>query len=342
MEMVPMVKNKHALIIVGLLIVILFSGGATTPVSGQAGSLDLVMANMNVKATMGIECSTSRVIESEVSNVGTTVLDYFDLRIDVRSLSISNASLNGTAAVTTIIPESNYNLIRIASANPIAIGSTLMLHINLTTDCLQEQIGLSDDETMYINHLIYYIRPLYEVQNLTFTAILPTHAILQSDAAAPLFPKPSMNFTDGFRPIYVWYRDHLLPGQEVAYIIKYQLPAAILQAQLTQFNTFAFGILFLITGAFAALFIERIPLILKKLQTRTVISPVKLSKQEEQILTFLSKKGGSCPQREIYEELDMSQSLASTILTSLEERKLIRRFREGRENMVHIMEDMES
>ena len=75
------------------------------------------------------------------------------------------------------------------------------------------------------------------------------------------------------------------------------------------------------------------------IKTRTVITPVRLSKQEEQVLTFLSKKGGSSPQREIYEELDMSQSLASTILTSLEERKLIRRFREGRENMVHIMED---
>ena len=66
---------------------------------------------------------------------------------------------------------------------------------------------------------------------------------------------------------------------------------------------------------------------------------IQLSKQEEQVLNFLAKKGGSSPQREIYEELDISQSLASTILTSLEERKLIRRFREGRENIVHLMED---
>ena len=80
-------------------------------------------------------------------------------------------------------------------------------------------------------------------------------------------------------------------------------------------------------------------MLLKKLQTRTVVTAIRLSKHEEEILGFLTKKGGSCPQREIYEELDMSQSLASTILTSLEERKLIRRFREGRENMVHIMED---
>jgi uncharacterized membrane protein len=221
----------------------------------------------------------------------------------------------------------------------MAIGSTLILYLNLTTDCLQERIGLNEDETMYVNHLIYYIRPLYEVRNLTFTAILPTHAILQSAAAAPLFPNPTMNFTDGYRPIYVWYRNQMLPGQEVAYIIKYQLPAAILQPSPTQLDSVALGVVFLIIGAVVVLFIERIPLILRKFQTRTIIAPIRLSKQEEQVLNFLSKKGGSSPQREIYEELDMSQSLASTVLTTLEERGLIKRLRTGRENIVHLMEE---
>ncbi|MFW9832443.1 MAG: helix-turn-helix transcriptional regulator, partial [Candidatus Thorarchaeota archaeon] len=174
-----------------------------------------------------------------------------------------------------------------------------------------------------------------------FTAILPTHAILQSDASAPLFPDPTMNYTDGYRPIFVWYRELMLPGQEVAYIIKYQLPAAILDVPQASLDPAIFNVIFLIIGAVSVLFIERVPLLLKRLQTRTVITAIRLTKQEEDILTFLTEKGGSCPQREIYEEFDMSQSLASTILTSLEEKKLIRRFREGRENMVHIMEDNE-
>ncbi|MHA1944335.1 MAG: helix-turn-helix transcriptional regulator [Candidatus Thorarchaeota archaeon] len=334
-----MVGNRHALMVIGLLLAILLSGGLITQVSGQAGSQDLVMTNMNVTATLDTECTTSLVIESEVSNVGVTSFDYFDLRIDVRSLNVSTASLNGTPTTTTIIPESNYNLIRITSSSPMAVGSTHILYLNLTTDCLQEQIGLNEDETMYVNHLIYYIRPLYEVRNLTFTAILPTHAILQSDAAAPLFPNPTMNFTDGFHPIYIWYRNQMLPGQEVAYIVKYQLPAAILQPPASQIDSVALGILFLIVGAVAVLFIERIPMIFSKLKTRTVIAPIRLSKQEEQVLNFLSKKGGSSPQREIYEELDMSQSLASTVLTTLEERGLIKRLRTGRENIVHLMDE---
>ncbi|MHA2025721.1 MAG: helix-turn-helix transcriptional regulator [Candidatus Thorarchaeota archaeon] len=334
-----MVRNKHALFVVGFILAILLSGAATPRVSGQAGSLDLIMSNMNVTATMDAECTTSLFIDSEVTNVGSTTLDYFDLRIDVRRLNVTEASLNGTTALTTIIPESNYNLIRITSPSPLVNGSRVILKLNLTTDCLQEQIGLSDDETMYVNHLIYYIRPLYQVQNLTFTAILPTHAILQSDAAAPLYPIPTMNFTDGYRPIYVWYRDQMLPGQEVAYIIKFQLPAAILQPPTAQIDTVLFGLLFLVLGAVGVLFIERIPMILKKLQTRTVIAPMRLSQQEEEVLNFLSKKGGSSPQREIYEELDMSQSLASTVLTTLEERGLIKRFRTGRENIVHLMDE---
>ncbi|MFW9981323.1 MAG: helix-turn-helix transcriptional regulator [Candidatus Thorarchaeota archaeon] len=334
-----MVLNKHVLILVGLLFTIILSVGAISQVMGQADSQDLVMSNMKITAILGTECTTTLVIESEVSNVGVDSLDYFDLRIDVRNLNVTGASLNDSTVETAIIAESNYNLVRVTSASPILSGSMLLLTLNLSTDCLQEQIGLNDDETMYVNHLIYYIRPLYEIQNLTFTAVLPTHAILQTDAAAPLFPNPTMNFTDGFRHIYVWYRSHMLPGQEVAYIIKYQLPAAIVVAPLDLSNSVLLGLGFLMIGAVAVLFIERIPLIIKKLQTRTVITPMRLSKQEEQVLNFLSRKGGSSPQREIYEELDISQSLASTVLTSLEERGLIKRLREGRENIVHLMEE---
>jgi uncharacterized membrane protein len=334
-----MVGNKHAYLVVGFLLVVLLSVTTFTPVDAQAGSQDIIMSNMFVTAIMDSECTTSLVIDSEVEYVGSSQIDYFDFRVDVRGLNVSSASLNGTSVATTIIPESTYNLVRVLSPSPMSNGTMVNLNLNLTTDCLQEQIGLGDDETMYVNHLIYYIRPLYEVQNLTFTAILPTHAILQSDAAAPLYPNPTMNFTDGYSPVYVWFRNQMLPSQEVVFIIKYQLPAAIIQEPPSQLSSLIVGVLAFAIGAVAVLFIERIPLLIDKLKSRTVIAPIRLSKQEEQVLNFLSEKGGSSPQREIYEELDMSQSLASTVLTSLEERGLIKRFRTGRENIVHLMEE---
>ena len=54
---------------------------------------------------------------------------------------------------------------------------------------------------------------------------------------------------------------------------------------------------------------------------------------------MIRQKGGSCPQKDLYTEFDMSQAKVSLILNNLEERDLVRRFREGRENVVHIMED---
>ena len=343
-DTVQMVKNRHAMIVTVFILVVLFSTSSTVQVSGQqVGNQDILMTNMDVNAKLGIDCDTSLIVQSEVWNIGAVSYDFFDIRIDVRSLNVSSASLNGTAIQTAIIPESNYMVVRLYPVTPMAVGSSFRLHLNLTTQCLQERIGLSEDQSMYLNHLIYYIRPFNEIQDLTFTSILPAFAVLQTGVSAPLFPSPSSNYTDGQSSVFVWFSEQLLPGDEVAYIVKYEIPAAIMetvpvQASLTQLVPF--GLLFLVIGAVAVLFIERIPLVIKRFKTRTVITPVRLSKQEEDILSFLTMRGGSCPQREIYEELDMSQSLASTILTSLEERKLIRRFREGRENMVHIMEDM--
>ncbi|MFW9974581.1 MAG: helix-turn-helix transcriptional regulator [Candidatus Thorarchaeota archaeon] len=340
-----MVSSKHAISVVAVVIVVLLQFGSIANVDGlQVGNQDIVMTDMNIRATLETDCDTSLILESVVQNFGISVKDYFDIRIDVRSIGVSTALLNGTVAEVTIIPESNYMIVRIFPAVPLAPDTSVTLFLNLTTQCLQEQVGLNEDQTMYLNHLIYYIRPINEIHNLTFTAVLPAHAILQEGVSAPLFPNPSMNYTDGQHTIFVWFSEQLLPGQEVAYIVKYGIPAAVMglpePPPINAMQLIPIGLLFLVIGGVAVLFVERIPAIIMRLKSRTIIKPVRLSKQEEEILSFLTKRGGSCSQREIYEELDMSQSLASTILTSLEERKLIRRFREGRENMVHIMEEM--
>lgn len=340
-----MISNKHAIQVVVVVFIVLLQLGLIANVNGlQVGNQNILMTDMSIKATLGTDCDTSLIVQSQVRNVGVSIKDYFDIRIDVRSIDVSTALLNGTEAETTIIPESNYMIVRIFPITPMAADTSLTLFLNLTTQCLQERIGLNEDQTMYLNHLIYYIRPINEIHNLTFTAVLPAHSILQTGVSAPLFPNPSTNYTDGQHTIFVWFSEQLLPGQEVAYIVKYGIPAAIMEMPnpppIGAMELIPIGILFLIIGAVAVLFVERIPVIIRRFKTRTIITPVRLSKQEEDILSFLTKRGGSCSQREIYEELDMSQSLASTILTSLEERKLIRRFREGRENMVHIMDDM--
>jgi len=99
------------------------------------------------------------------------------------------------------------------------------------------------------------------------------------------------------------------------------------------------GIAAAVIAALAVLIIERIPGWRRRFNSKEIIVSRKISTQEQEILDLLSVREGSCPQREIYEDLDMSQSMASMMLTSLEGRGLIRRLRSGRENIVHIMEE---
>ncbi len=64
-----------------------------------------------------------------------------------------------------------------------------------------------------------------------------------------------------------------------------------------------------------------------------------VTSEEEEVLEVIRAKGGSCPQKDLYTVFDMSQTKVSLILNNLEERGLVRRFREGRENVVHLMEE---
>ncbi len=321
-------------------IVVLSLSALNNQTTAAPGAQDILMTNMHVHAKLGTDCATQILIETTVTNIGLSDLNSFEMRVDVRGLQVMSARLNGSMADTSASSVNNYMIVTIQPAIPIPSGALMVLNLNFTTQCLQEQIGLNSDGSMYINHLIYYIRPLNEIHNLTFSAALPPHAILHSEAAAPLFPSATSNYTDGTRTVYVWETDILLPGQEIVHIIKYLIPAVLLDtAAATTDNSLAIGIIAAIGAAGAILIIERIPAWMKRLRTKEFIVSGKISAQEQEILDLLSKRGGSCSQREIYENLDMSQAMASMMLTSLEERGLIKRLRSGRENIVHIMED---
>lgn len=66
---------------------------------------------------------------------------------------------------------------------------------------------------------------------------------------------------------------------------------------------------------------------------------VGITREEQELLSVIERKGGSCPQKVLSVELDMSQAKVSMLLKNLEERGLVRRFRDGRENMVHLMNE---
>jgi uncharacterized membrane protein len=333
------VDTKRILFV--MIIVILSLVVTTRPVDAQTDTQELLITNMKIHAELGIDCDTIILLNAEVTNIGAQGINYFNLRVDVRGLQINAATINGTSVETNVDSVDNFVIITVFPNTAISAGTFGVLSLNFTTRCLQERIGLNEDNSMYESHLIYYIRSLNEVQNLTFSAALPQHAIINQDAASPLFPSPTANHTDGSKPIYVWHIDSLLPGQETVYIIKYQMPAALIDTNpaVTSTSSLLLIVLTAALAGFAVLIIERVPSWIKSLNSRELIVSGKISSQEQEILDLLNVRGGSCPQREIYEELDMSQSMTSMMLTSLEGRGLIRRLRSGRENIVHIMED---
>ena len=96
------------------------------------------------------------------------------------------------------------------------------------------------------------------------------------------------------------------------------------------------GFIGVVIGIIIAIFGPRIVYRLKRIGKVRFIG---VTSEEEEVLEVIRQKGGSCSQKDLYTEFDMSQAKVSLILNNLEERGLVRRLREGRENVVHIMED---
>jgi uncharacterized membrane protein len=184
---------------------------------------------------------------------------------------------------------------------------------------------------------IFYIRPLDAFSNLTFTAVLPIDATLSQESVGPLFPEPDSNYTDGNSLIFLWEIPLLQSGQERAFIVKYQLPTT---PSIQTENFLLQGILFLALGLSIGVVLTFLgPRLAERLQRVGSVRLVGITAEEDTIIETIRRKGGSCNQKELYRQLDMSQSKVSLILSNLEERGLLRRVRDGRENIVELVEE---
>jgi len=332
------IKSKTWPLVV-LLTLPLLSTSFITPVQAFQTSQEILFSNMVVRAELGQNCTTTLSIQTNVTNIGSVDLEYIDLRIDIRALNLIQSSVDEVPANADFIEGDRFLISRVDLHSPLSPGSSVDISMVMTTDQLQERMTQDMTGVLCINHFIFYLRPLNEIQDLTVMVLLPPHANLESGASAPLFPNPSANFTDGSRLGFTWLTPFLFPGQELAFIVKYQLPSGLLQQdQVAEPNLLLIILLAASIGVIAALVLERTPAAIRKLRSTREPKISVVSRQEDQVLALLKKKGGSCLQREIYEDLDLSQSAASMILNSLEERGLIKRFRDGRENVVHIIE----
>jgi len=298
---------------------------------------DVILDPVEIKAIMTQEGITTLNLKARAINQGSTSITSLSFRIDSLNVEILDSEVNDTATTTSSTLLNRYTEVDVFLPTPLEENDTVWIELNLEATDLQSAPNIGFDSTKYYGDFIFYIRPMTELANFTFTAILPQDALLSRESVVPLFPASDSNYTDGASLAFVWFTDSLQIGQERVFIVKYQYP----NAQPGPLGSFLFeaiviALLGIVSGI--ALTIGG-PKIYQRIKRIGTIRFVGVTSEEEEVLEVIRQKGGSCPQKDLYTEFDMSQAKVSLILNNLEERGLVRRFREGRENVVHIMEN---
>ena len=333
---------KNNLILVRIIAALLVFGGLSGQFAvysqGQSNLSTIIFSNTHIAVTAESNSTSEVSLSSVIINNGTEPVTSFPIRFELRSLELTEVLVDGVAASTDVTQADNNVLVTVTPAQPIESMLSVNFTMSFVAPDMQENIGLTSDGLGYTYHLIYYLRTLNEIRNLTMSVAVPPHAILEQDVAAPLFPDPTFNYTDGERLVFVWFSSRVLPGQEIAYIVKYDLPLEAATSVGSVLPTVGIAIASALIGAAIILSVERIPTLLRRWKSTGPPLIAGISDHEARVVQFITQKGGSCTQREIYEELNLSQSMVSTILTTLEQRGTIRRFKDGRENIVHLME----
>jgi len=310
------------------------------PVSGQsylAQDESLSFDSIDIRIILFENGTSSLMLNAQVTNLGLNPVSEVRVRFESLDLILNRVVVDLKHTDALVQQFDRYSEIVILLDDDLASGSSVWISMELSLHDLQTNIGFSSDGTVEYWDFIYYVRPGSIYTNFTLTVFLPSSATLSQDSVSPLFPDPVSNFTDGQSLAFEWNTSILQPGQEKVFIAKYQVatkngaPSGFLI-----FEIILVGVLGISLGIFFGVFGSRI---IQRIRSIGAVKFVGVTSEEEEVLEALRTKGGSCLQKDLYVSMDMSQSKVSLILTNLEERGLVRRLRDGRENTVHLCED---
>ena len=328
--------QKKRLLLFALIMVSLIS----MPVQSDtviAQTSDILLDPISIEAVMDNDGLTTVTVNARMTNLGSSSIDTLSFRIDSLEALVTLVTVDGDSTSATLIDYDRYTEIVIDLEQSVGTNESVQIELGILASDFQSDTAIGIDSTKLIADFVYYIRPLTRLSNFTFTAVLPQEAILSQESIGPLFPDTNANYTDGSSLAFIWFTEDLQPGQERVFIIKYQTPnyeSAPVESFFVQ--SIVIGFVGVLLGIILAVFGPRI---VYRLQRIGIVRFIGVTNEEEEVLEVIRQKGGSCPQKDLYTEFDMSQAKVSLILNNLEERGLVRRLREGRENVVHIMEN---
>ncbi|NHI89195.1 MAG: MarR family transcriptional regulator [Candidatus Thorarchaeota archaeon] len=298
---------------------------------------DVLLDPIEIKATMLLDGTTTLNLRARAINQGSTSVTNVSFRIDSLNVAILDSLVDSELTSATSILQSRYTEVVVSLPSPLEENESAWVELTLkASDFQTEPHTLLDPSVSYVDFNLY-VRPMSEYANFTFTAVLPQDAVLSRESVVPLFPAADSNYTDGASMAFIWFYDSIQAGQERAFIVKFQyLNSSSVFIGSFLLEAIGIAILGLIGGSAITLGGPRIYHRIKRIGS---VKFVGVTSEEEEVLDVIRRKGGSCPQKDLYTEFNMSQAKVSLILNNLEERGLVRRFKDGRENVVHIMED---
>jgi uncharacterized membrane protein len=305
--------------------------------SEPAQSSDIILDPIEITAVMDNDGLTAVSVRARMTNLGGSSVNQLSFRIDSLESMLTLARVNQTSTNAVIVEHDRYIEVAVDLGLSLEPNASVWIELGFLASDFQSDLVVGADPSKLIGDFILYIRPLTVLANLTFIAELPNGALLSDESLVPIYPDTDVNYTDGSSLSFVWTTAMLQPGQERVFIINYQTPnyaSGVVATFLVE------SIVIALLGAIAGIGIALGgPKILYRLRRIGKVRFIGVTSEEEEILEVIRRKGGSCPQKDLYTEFEMSQAKVSLLLNNLEERGIIRRFREGRENVVHIMED---
>ncbi|MHA1770011.1 MAG: helix-turn-helix transcriptional regulator [Candidatus Thorarchaeota archaeon] len=317
---------------------ILFLSMSLMPVRAQTVSTqDVRIDSMTVSVKMESNGTSVVVIDAVVTNVASTPLTEISLRIDSMELVIVAAQADAAFVAARLDTMERHTMVVFSLTNSLMVNETVMLHVLLRSFDLQSNPETVQSNRLLYRSLIFYLRPHNPVFDFTFITALPIRGALSTSSLVPLFPAPQSNRTDGQSLLFEWHVPYLQPGQEKVFIVKYSVPMDPVASG--EASSLLYGLLLsggLLLGASLVMVGPPMKQYLFRLRA---VHYIGTTSEEKAIIDMLRKKGGSCRQKELYLDLDILESKMSLLLSSMESRGLIRRFRKGREKMVYLTEE---
>ena len=142
---------------------------------------------------------------------------------------------------------------------------------------------------------------------------------------ASIYPRPDRVESDGQNLIFIWHLDSVKAGEtfQLVLLIKKRVPFLI------------YLLIISLVSLVVSLYLyskKKHPIIIRKVDKVTS----HLKEDEEQIINVLKKRGGVCEQGTLRVITGMSKSNLSRIIKELEERRIIKKIKKGKRNIISL------